>query len=721
MSDSTSFEQLSAGVQRWIYHQRWPSLRAIQEAAIPPILEKASDILITAPTAGGKTEAAFLPIVSDIERRPPAAGYAALCLVPLKALINDQAHRLEPLCEFAGTAVTPWHGDIAQSRKRSSWERSQGLLMITPESLESLLINRTAETCQRLANINYVVIDEFHAFIGRDRGVQLISQLARIESLIERTLPRVALSATIGDPEMALDALRPDRSFPRRHLNSEGDGGQLQLVVKGFPEPVHDNDPTVAEQQAEELFQRLRGGRHLVFANSRQSVEVISSRLQQLCDESHVPHEFFPHHGSLSKDIRHEAEARLKDGRWPASVVATSTLELGIDVGDVESVAQLGAPANVSSLRQRLGRSGRRGSPAVLRSLVAIHTLDTDPNPAAALELELFQTAAVIELLLERWIEPPSSQNYHLSTLVQQILALIAQRGGITASFAYFILCQRGPWPHIQPDHFARVLQAMGAADLLDQLPNGELVVGLEGEKRVSHYQFYTAFTTPEEFRLLCNGRSIGTLPVDSPLMENMRIIFGGRRWQVLHIDRENRVVDLTPSRGGSVPTFGGEGAPVHRRIREKMFELYLQTTPPRYIAADALTAFDRAQAYFAHHGLGQRTGVVHGGGYYWPIWSSEPVINAIRLAGTAEGVAINSFAGIVEIDGIADFTTIADVLLDALTQHDAYELASVVGPLPLGKFDEYLSDELLIEAFAADLIDVNGAKAYIDAVLRSA
>src|SRR5688572_13431784 len=374
---SSAFERLNERVQRWIWSQQWTGLRDIQEAAVDPILKGDRDVIIAAPTASGKTEAAFLPICSSLLERP-GSGVRVLYVAPLKALINDQFERLESLCEELEIPVNRWHGDVAGSQKKRVVENPEGILLITPESLEGLFVRRATKLLKMFGGLSYVVLDELHSFVGTERGRQLQSHLSRLEKLLSRRVPRIALSATLGDMLLAADFLRP-RAGDTVCLIESGPGGQeIKIQLRGYRVKEFKGDETASTRTpigdsheiAEHVFQNLRGSDNLVFANSRETVELFSDRLRRVSEANRVPNEFLPHHGSLSKELREDVEARLKEKITPETIVCTSTLEMGLDIGHVSSVAQIGPPPSVATLRQRLGRSGRRGNPARLRTYV---------------------------------------------------------------------------------------------------------------------------------------------------------------------------------------------------------------------------------------------------------------------------------------------------------------------------------------------------------------
>lgn len=722
MASSGSFDQLSYGVQRWIYRQGWKGLRAIQEVSVPIVLAAEQDILITAPTAGGKTEAAFLPIISFLEEQGEGEGYGALCLSPLKALINDQFQRLEPLCESAMTRITPWHGDVSQSIKQKSWKNPQGLLMITPESLEAMFIRRPHELAPRIRNLKYIVIDEFHAFIGRERGQQLLSLLARIEAMIGRRVCRVALSATIGDPDMALSCLRPDMSRAGVHLDVEHEKMSLKLLLKAYPEiDPETGEETAFEQKIQDLYGWLRGSNHLVFANSRQTVESVADGLTMLCEANHVPNEFFAHHGSLSRDARHYVEHRLKAGDKPTTAVATSTLELGVDIGDVVSVAQVGAPGNVSSIRQRLGRSGRReGQSAILRVLVTSRANSREPSPLDLLEVELVQAAAVIELMLERWVEPPDIGDWHLSTLVQQVLSMIAYSGGQKAGTLYEILCRKGPWQWVPPELFARMLKGMGEADYIQQLPDGDLIVGVAGERITSGRDIYSAFETPEYFRVVVGGKELGVLPIDSPLMKDQMIIFAGRRWQVEDIDPVGKVIVVKPAKGGKPPQFSGEPAQVHRRVREKMHEMYRRSDVPLYMEEETAGLLSGARGYFRMQDLGGQPYVQMFSAGYWFVWAEDRVISTLLLALKQQAIDVDQVGPCIEVMPAIHWDDLVGMAREGVEVLAAGKLKKISLPYALGKFDDSLPEDLLSDAFKSSRVDLERALDYLSSITGS-
>jgi len=428
-----AFEKLTRPIQKWIRAQGWRELRYIQSKAVHAIIDDDADLIIAATTAGGKTEAAFLPLISQVLDNPAQlTGFDLLYIGPLKALITDQAGRLDDICREAEMLVTPWHGDVSASVKTRALKSPSGILLITPESLEALFVRRGLEIPRLFGATRAIIIDELHTVLDSERGVQMRSLLTRMELAVGHPIRRIGLSATLGDMKLTRVYLRPDNPTAVELLEAEGSEAELLIQLRGYISGDENTETVSATRQiASHLFKHLRGTDNLVFAGSRQSVEIYADQLRSLCEHERLPQEFYPHHASLSRDHRNFVEHRLKDGLKPTTAVCTSTLELGIDIGDVTCVAQIGAPFTVASLRQRLGRSGRRaGQPAILRQYAVETRLTPESNYIDRLRLGLVRAIAMIDLLLEGWCEPPRTQALHLSTLVHQILSVIAERGG---------------------------------------------------------------------------------------------------------------------------------------------------------------------------------------------------------------------------------------------------------------------------------------------------
>lgn len=728
-ANSSNVDLLHENLRRLLWEQNWESLRDIQEHAIPPVLSKTTDVLISAPTAFGKTEAAFLPILSDFSSEIPT-GLGCLYISPLKALINDQFDRLGSMCERLGIIIHQWHGDVSQSHKKVVLNNGSGILLITPESLEALFVNRGHLIPSLFSNLRYVVIDELHSFIGSERGKQLQSLLRRIEISTKRIVPRIGLSATLGDLTFAARYMRTEQNFPCKIIKSNSSGQEIKLQLRGYivnsnvaeQELVEENRVAIDNEDfrevygdkidiAEHLFKTLRGTNNLIFANSRSNTEQYADLLREFSERENVPNEFYPHHGSLSKELREDVEQKLKSQSLPTTAVATSTLELGIDIGAVKSIAQIGSPPSVSSLRQRLGRSGRRGEPAIMRIYIQEKELSSKLSLLDSLRCELVEAIAIVNLLIKGWYEQPTQTKLHLSTFIQQILSLLSQYGSVHAAELWKILCDRSAFGSIDKAMFAEVLKCLSKVEIIQQTSDGSIVLDLKGERIVGHYSFYASFTTSQEYQIYTHGKLLGTIPINVAIVPGLCIIFGGRRWKVLSLDIEKRIVEVERSRGGRPPNFSGSGGSTSKQIRDEMRRVYISTDVPEYLDKQAVRLLAEGRDFFHRYNLATTKLLFHNGDTLFFHWDSDIVANTILLElraagleGSHEGIALHFPKTSLEMinsafEGIKSSGFTSDI-----------DLASTVANKLSEKYDWILNEQLIDKDYAARAIDTKSA-----------
>jgi ATP-dependent Lhr-like helicase len=722
---SASVPLLHPKVQQWLWRKGWTSLRDAQEAAIPVLLEAERDVIISAATAGGKTEAAFLPICSKLAG-DATPGVRALYVGPLKALINDQFERLEDLCTDLEIPVHRWHGDVAATKKSRVFDEPRGILLITPESLEGLFVRRGTEIKRVFGALEYVVIDELHAFINTERGRQLQSLLRRLELTIRHRVIRVGLSATLGDMDLAKDHLRPEGSDRVELIQSSADGQELKLQLRGYRVLLRDrpaDDPAGSDTEGEvsddvaaiakDVYRALRGTSNLIFANRRADVEQYADLLRRQCERDRVPNEFWPHHGSLSKELRESLEARLKERSRPINAVCTSTLELGIDIGSVTSIAQIGTPFTVASLRQRLGRSGRRGGPAVLRLYVSELEITEKTPTIDTLRLDLVQSIAMLNLLLRGWCEPPREGALHLSTLIQQVLSQVAQFGGLTAADAWASLCQHGPFWGVDTRMFAQLLRALGQADLIVQMDDGTLLLGEKGERIVNHFSFYAAFETPEEYRIVHGGRLLGSMPMNSMVDERYYLIFAGRRWKVTAVDEDKKTIHVQPAKGGRLPSFTSRlGGTLHEEIRGEMLAVYSSGDVPAYLDPTARDLLMEARTNFVQLSLHDRLVIPEGRGSLVFCWHSDDVVGTLAALLARQGLKVDVPHGpVIPLAEAPPAETIAQLRsLSVLQPPQPDILAHDVPAKRREKHDVWLDEDLLCAEYASRYLAVRNA-----------
>jgi ATP-dependent Lhr-like helicase len=735
--ETVAFGLLHPAMQEQLYQMRWRQLRPIQVEAIHRVLEGGNHLVLAARTAGGKTEAAFLPILSRLlEQR--AAGVRALYVGPLKALINDQFRRLEDLCARTAIPVHRWHGDVSQSAKKKLLDTPAGVLLITPESIESLFINHPERLGTLFGRLLFVVVDELHAFPGTERGAHLQSLLARLTVRSRERVRLLGLSATLGDDRDASRRWLCPHAADAVELLEDAEGHRQGYDVKAYlrrsrpaatrnSRDAADDAPDEAalvteadEHLAEDLISTFYGKTALIFGNNKPKLEFYADLITRDLARQKRPNLFAIHHGSLSKAVREQTEEELRSDR-PTATFCSSTLELGIDVGSVQLIGQLGAPWSVNSLTQRLGRSGRgEGETSRIRLFVEADEPDERSPFLERLFPELLQAIAMVELLREPWCEPLETDRLHASTLVQQILSVIAETGGARADALYDTLVTRGGFTTVDRPFFVGVLRSLGAKDLLEQAAEGELILGLQGERLVRNRDFYVAFQTAEEFRVTHEGQAIGSIDAHPGLVTESYVILAGRRWKVLEINVERREIVVEPSRGGRLPAFVGSGrTDVHPRVRRMMRELLFVDYVPPYLDPVARDMLARARVTAREAGLETRPFFLDGPDVIWFTWTGSRInrtLLALGLSLSRWHVTDDEIALTFEK---ASAPAVVEAYRAFLSGHPAPEqLARCFPCLAQEKYDRFLAEPLQAQVFAKNRLDVPGA---LDLIRRDA
>lgn len=767
MSDS-AFSLLSEGVQRAIFRQGWKQLHAIQAQAIRTLRGGDSDLIVSAPTAGGKTEAAFLPILSCLEEE---ADKIAIYVSPLKALINDQWERLDRLCAELDVPVRRWHGDISATEKRAFQDSPRGILLITPESLESNFVNYGRALPRVYARTAYIVIDELHIFVDGVRGMHLRSLISRL-CVAAGCAPRlVGLSATLGDPMLAQTFLRPDnpdrvvlvvdsgggreirlglRAQTERPKLQQGDrlvrrltpeksarailsvfgddwrssaplstlGLGLGLPLSTAPEPPRD----ALDDIADDLVAHFQVGTNLVFGNSRSTLEELADILHEQAKEGKWRHDpFCVHHGSLSKGLREDVEERLKSA-MPTTALCTSTLELGIDIGNVRMVGQIDPPWSVAALVQRLGRSGRRaGEPARMR----IYTRDETPHADSSLSDLLFprllRSIAIVQLMLAKWIEAPGATRLHASTMMHQLMSILRQTGGIPAAELFRILCQQGPFRSIEQWMFVRILRGLGQGGIIEQIPTGEIILALRGERITDSHDFYAAFLSNEIFSVRWQDEMVGEMPADNVPPPGQCFILGGRRWEVEEIAEREKTVWVKPTRQRVPPLFSGDGGDIDDKVFATMRQVLLSDDIPPFLDHGARTLLTGAR-HVAWESDVAACGIVQGDTFVsWFPWVGTKVFRTLRLMLAVMEIPHDYDALSLTLTGVDErgFTQVLRKL--AAHAFDPVELAAQMEVKTFDKFDDLLPEDILDEINARDRLDVETAMKAITGCLDRA
>lgn len=711
---ASAFSLLHPTLQQMLYKMQWTELRPIQVDSIHSLYSSEKNLIISANTAAGKTEAAFLPILSKIVDIK-SVGVSALYIGPLKALINDQFERLERLCELAEVPVFKWHGDVGSSKKTNFLKNPSGVLLITPESIESIFINHSHELSILFQSVSFIVIDEMHSFIGTERGAHLLSLLSRISQKSKINVRIIGLSATIGDIELAKRWLIPRNPDSILSITDPNEQKEIQYLIRGYQDSTSlEIEESPNETQPSSLIRDIThyflGKTALIFVNSRQKLEYYTDYIHRYVEHKGLSDNFRIHHGSLSKGEREETEDALKSTR-PTATFCSSTLEMGIDVGNVSRIGQIGAPWSVNSLAQRLGRSGRKeGQPSVMIMFIPESPLK-DRDIIDRLHPELLRAVAMSELMLAKWCEPPQSDFFHYSTLVQQTMSVIAEKGGATAEELFRILIEKGGFHNVSESRYILLLKSMGNADLIEQDKNGVLFLGLEGEKIVRNFEFYSAFAATKEFDVISRTGRIGSIGLVPDLETRQFLILAGKRWEIKEVDFKKEKIFVEPSKGGKVPAFsGGLGPDIHPLIRQKMKEIVTSNFVPEYLDNHAKEMLIEAQLVVKESNLHESNFFTDHGDTYWFTWTGSAKQRTLLVIG-------REYCGFdIEDDheiALKFLKTTPSEIQDGFNKifskpPSELEIAGKFKNLIQEKYDRYLPEELLIESFARKNIDVN-------------
>jgi ATP-dependent Lhr-like helicase len=718
---SSAFAELHPKIQEAVWHQHWDELRPLQVDAIRAVLESEDHVILAAATASGKTEAAFLPILSKLAETP-ADSVQALYISPLKALINDQFRRLEDLCAYAGIPVHRWHGDVSATDKRLLRKSPGGVLLITPESLESQFINYDRDLQRIYACLRFVVIDELHAFLSNVRGIHLRSLLARLTIAAGVTPRRIGLSATIGDFAPAQSFICMDSPSTVRVIEDRTQQKELRVGIKGYVEAARAGEsderenaspstPTGLGAIAADIAQRFRTEANLIFCNSRRQTELLADKLRGISErENWTRNPFLLHHGSLSRELREDAERELKSGE-PVTAICTSTLEMGIDLGAVRVIGQVGPTWSVASLVQRLGRSGRReGEAQILRLYTLDETVTQHSSLSDRLYPELIRAIALLELYRERWLEPPEHDRFHFSTCVHQVLSVLRQTGGAIATHLYDVLCLRGAFRRVAQPQFAALLRELAAKELIEQVPTGELILAPAG-RIVESRDFYAAFASRIEYRVENDGQAIGVLPQDSIPGEGEFLLLAGRRWRVNLIDHSSKRVLVAPAKGWKQPRFSRDIGGLHPAITKRMKRVLSEETGYPFLNAGATHLLNDARQNFITACLDVQDTVVGFSGVEWFPWRGSRVLRTLELCAKADGLKTERDDLSIRYQQIGAGEFEAHCKRIASGAFTSEELVMLVRDLQRDRFDEHLPETLLQQAFIAEVLDLPGGQ----------
>jgi ATP-dependent Lhr-like helicase len=719
----SSFSRLAPFIREFIYGKKWDGLKDIQEQAIDAVFEHDDHILIAAATASGKTEAAFFPVLSWLwEKKPASAG--ALYISPIKALINDQGERLGPLAGRAEIPLWRWHGDVADSHKRKLLANPSGILQITPESLEAVLLRHPEKIGALFAELAFVIIDEVHAFMGNDRGGQVLCQLSRIEEIALCRPRRIGLSATLGDYRGAMDwlALGSNRSPAETTLiREEKTKRRISIALDYFS-----RDLGQGAAYWENLYRQTRGRRCIIFTNSRLEAEETIGALGELSARraSGGGDRFYIHHGSVSASLRAETEKELRESRGPLTAAATATLEMGIDIGALDRVIQIGPPFSVSAFVQRLGRSGRRGG----KPEIYFTHLEEKRRPALpAVPWALLKTIGIIELYLrEKWIEENSRETLPYSLLCHQTLSILSSLGEHSPAALAQRVLSLPAFSRIVDDDFRELAAHLEATGIIEKTAEGHLITGLGGERLTAHYSFYPVFAENTEYRVLAAGREIGRVNFIPP--GGSSIVLGGRYWRVEQTRQREREIAVSPGEPGSLRIWRGGGAELHPVIALRMRQVLSEDTAYPYLSPRAAARLEEARNLAREWRLTDDPFIplIHEGQTAAPFsflllpWMGSRAMRTLFLI--LQNRDYRKTLGILSLSRENDHWFLISSALPVPAFREALgkiisgleNIEALIDPaqIPLsGKFDDLLPPRLLVKQYAANMLDLEGLK----------
>ncbi len=735
-----SFSRYAPFIRDFIYQNNWESLRGIQVAAADAIFNTDCHVLLSASTASGKTEAAFFPILTLFTESPPRS-VGALYIGPLKALINDQFLRLNDLCREADIPVWHWHGDVSQSRKSKLLKHPSGILQITPESLEALLMHKHADIGRLFGDLRFVVIDEVHSLLRGDRGGQTLCLIERLSRLAGVSPRRIGLSATIGDPvgtgKFLAAGTGRETVIPRiadkpvkwrlsmEHFFQQGaQSAEGQDIPEALPalDDASDTAPRHADPGMAYIFEHTRNRKCLVFVNSREECEAVTTTLRQYCEMKHEPDRFLIHHGNLSTSYRETAEAVMKDDEQFQTTVTTATLELGIDIGRLERAFQIDAPFTVSSFLQRMGRTGRRDLPPEMWFVLREEEAEARAMLPVTIPWVLLQAIALAKLYIgERWVEPPKLDRLPFSLLYHQTMCTLASCGELSpAALAERVLSLRY-FHRISQDDYKVLLRHLLATDHIQRMEGGGLVPGLAGERQTNSYKFYAVFQENEEYTVRSRSQELGTIVSPPPIGE--KIAIAGHVWIVEEVDHPRHLVYCDLVRGKVPAYFGQTPGDIHTRVLETMRDILREQTVYPYLMRNAVARLGVARHTAANSGMTEEP-LIHLGGDMWCLF---PWLGTYAFMTLERFLKIKCAAalGLSNVDSSkpyfiqfrmrAEKKDFFPILCELARQPlDPMELV-YPGEVPLfEKYDEFLPPELVRKGFARGILAPEEMKARV-------
>lgn len=698
-----TFSLLSTEMQRKIWDMGWTNFTPIQEQSIPMVMNTNKHLIISSGTASGKTEAAFLPILSMIGKEAKSH-LKVIYISPLKALINNQFSRIEKLSEHFEINIHRWHGDVDQSKKKKFTKSPNGILQITPESLESLFINRTGNLRHIFSSVDFIVIDELHAFLDNERGVQLRSLLSRMEKYTH-TKPRIiGLSATLNNFSFVQEWMDFENPSNVSVIQANNTEKELLYSLMHFPKETEGKTTIDLYQDLREL---TTDNHSLIFCNSRGGVEETTVFLNRLAQKEGMTETYYAHHSSVDKKEREFVERTVANSSEPKSIVATSSLELGIDIGSIDLVVQIDSTFTVSSLKQRLGRSGRSQESS---QLLQMYTTEDDG---------LLQALAVMELNLENWVEPSHGYADAYDILFHQILSICQETNGILMTDLLSLIKSNNAFYKLNEKRTLSLIHHMLEKETLEKIQgSNELIVGIEGERILRSKDFYAVFSSEEVFEVYEGTRKIGEFDQKFKLDVGDHVMLTGKLWKVLDVDYAKNKIYVHKAKDAKKPKYYGGPSNLHPRIVEKMFEVLTANSTYDYINKVAQESLDDSRKPYLLHEIKSNDRVIwkEKEEYLFEIFSGSKIINTLILMFRSMDVITKKPDDFGRI-----YIPMEHNVLSALDEMKTREwhindLIPFILPeeILITKYSECLNDDLRIQMHTSHYLDLKGTSEYL-------
>ena len=706
------FSSLPWFLREYVHSRRWGSFRAIQEATFDYFRRGDDHILISAGTSSGKTEAAMFPVITSLYNNPSDT-VGALYIGPLKALIDDQFDRMDGILRESGIPVTGWHGDVDRNRKARFLDAPSGILQITPESLQNIVSSDPDIIRDLFSGLRFVIIDEVQTFVDSDRGAQLQCCLHRMEVVAGCDPRRIGLSATLSDTALAANWLSSDTGRRTSVIRDPSASDRSVCVrYRGFPVPDEDGDDTERKRAItgfyRNLLEEVRGGKCIVFVNSRYDAEVIGRSLRKVAERTMGNGDWIHvHHGSVSHEFRRRAEEDLKDPSKQVTVVSTVTLELGIDIGELDRIVQVDAPFTCTGMVQRMGRSGRRGGGQ--RMVVFCREDSSEPwSSVDGVSMDLVKAIAMTELIMnEGWTEPPVDRRYPFGLLYHQTMEFLKESTGARFGTLSSEVLSMKPFSEIDKDAYKKLLRHMVSSGQLVRMEDGTLLIGPKGEKVAFGHDFCSVFKVKKEIDVISPDGRVGSIqgvPDEGELIQ-----LAGRIWQVIEVRSEDATV-LVEETDGSAETPWKSGTPdVHPRVMSKMRDVLGSDTEYPYLDPAASNRLALCRTFARNNGMLSTFSEIEGGIRLFP-WVGtiqfDTLVRALRMVN-----------GVDRVYGFRPYyidvrTRLPwnDVLerVNTILSHGPSTLVSPDDIVRIGKYDQHVPKDLLELMFADERLDTN-------------